>query len=252
MKQEENKRTNQTSETSDFLQDKKEADLLFHNIMTGLDLDPSCVSHSHCNKYRSRFIRHYLMKGVAAVFIIGLLAIGGSGLLQTPSISSVLAAPSSDSSSIRVTFRVDALFPVSQVSASLGEQDVTVNALGNQNYSVEVNKNGYLLLEVVSISGVRATQSVTIDSIDDQAPVIVSHSHKENSIFIYAKDIGASGIDYGNIYASTKSSGIIRPDSCDSQNGLIIFPYPSEDMYITIPDRNGNKIISVLSPGKTD
>ena len=94
-----------------------------------------------------------------------------TGIVQKPSISSVKAAPSSDASSAKVTFHVDALFPVSQVNASLNEKDIDVDVLGNQDYSLEVEENGYLLLDVVSISGLHATQEISIDSI------AVSYTH---------------------------------------------------------------------------
>ena len=84
---------------------------------------------------------------------------------------------------------MDALFPVSQVNASLNEKDIDVDVLGNQDYSLEVEENGYLLLDVVSISGIHATQEISIDSIDDQAPVILSHSHEGDNIEIHVKDI---------------------------------------------------------------
>lgn len=251
MKHEENNRNNYTPDTSDFLHNEKDADQLFQDILKGLDMDSSYVPHSHHLKYRSRFFCRCALKGILAVAAIGLFTVGGTGFFQKPSISSVKAAPSSDSSSARITFSVDALFPVSKVSATLNESEVSVDTDGNQSYSIEVQENGYLLLDVVSISGVHATQGITIDSIDDQAPVILSHSHEDDKILIYAKDIGDSGIDYNGIYASTYSSGKVRPNSYDPGTGLIVFPYPNEDMYIMIPDKNGNKLISVLKPGLT-
>lgn len=252
MKHEENNRTNYTtSDTPDFLHNEKDADQLFQDIMKELDMDSSRVPRYHHPKYRLRFFCRYAAKGLLTVAAIGLFTIGGAGFFQQPSISSVKAAPSPDSSSARITFSVDALFPVSKVSATLNESRVNVDNIGEQNYSIKVEENGYLLLDVVSISGVHVTQGISIDSIDDQAPVILSHSHEDDKILIYAKDVGDSGIDYDGIYASTYSSGKIHPDSYDTETGLIIFPYPDEDMYILIPDRNGNQLISVLKPGVT-
>lgn len=251
MKHEENNRNNYTPDTSDFLHNEKDADQLFQDIMTGLDMDFPYNVSSHHLKYRFRFFCRHIVKGLFIIAAFSLFTIGGTGVVQSPSISSVKAAPSSDSSSARITFSVDALFPVSKVSATLNESEVSVDTDGNQSYSIEVQENGYLLLDVVSISGVHATQGISIDSIDDQAPVILSHSHEDDKILIYAKDIGDSGIDYNGIYASTYSSGKVRPDSYDPGTGLIVFPYPSEDMYIMIPDKNGNKLISVLKPGLT-
>lgn len=63
------------------------------------------------------------------------------------------------------------------------------------------------------------------------------------------KDIGDSGIDYNGIYARTDSSDMIRPTCCEPSEGLVVFPYPSEDMYIVIPDLNQNRLVSVLHPG---
>ena len=248
MRHEENNRNNQTSETSDFLHDKMNTGQLFECIMTDLDLDPSCSPRSGM-KYRARFIRRCLIKGMLAAAAVGLFVFSGTGIVQKPSISSVKAAPSSDASSAKVTFHVDALFPVSQVNASLNEKDIDVDVLGNQDYSLEVEENGYLLLDVVSISGIHATQEISIDSIDDQAPVILSHSHEGDNIEIHVKDIGDSGIDYNGIYARTDSSDMIHPTCCEPSEGLVVFPYPSEDMYIVIPDLNQNRLVSVLHPG---
>lgn len=248
MKHEENNRNNKISETSALLQNKKDADQLFQDIVSKLDLNPALTCHSG-RRYRSRFIGRYVLKGACVIAAAGLFAFSGTGILQKPSISSVKAAPSSDSSSAVVTFHVDALFPVSDVSASLNERKVSVDILGSKDYSIEVTENGYLLLEVVSVSGIKSTQGVSIDSIDDQAPVIVSHAHRGSHIELHVADAGDSGIDYDGIYAATASSGVIKPEALDTANGLVVFPYPSEDMYITIPDKNGNRLVSLLEPG---
>lgn len=248
MKHEENKRNNSISKASDFLQDTKEADQLFEDIASKLDLDPSLTRHSG-KGYRSRFFGRYILRGACMAAAVALVTFGGTGFFQKPSISSVKAAASSDASSARITFRVDALFPVSEISASMNEKSVSVDSLGNRDYAIEVNENGYLLLEAVSISGIKSTQGMTIHSIDDQAPVITSHAHVGDQIRIYAHDIGGSGIDYSRVSASTDSAGMIVPESYEEMNGLIIFPYPSEDMYITIPDKNGNRLVSLLQPG---
>lgn len=247
MKHEENNRTNRHSETSDFLHDRKDADQLFENIVSELELNPSLTRHSGC-AYHHRFVRRYLFRGACALAAACLFAFGGTGMLQKPSISRVKAAPSSRASSAVVTFQVDALFPVSKVTASLNEKSVAVDSLGSNDYSIEVSENGYLLLEVVSISGIRSEQGVTIDSIDDQAPVILSHMHTENQIEIQVRDIGSAGIDYGGIYGTTASSGMIKPESFDASSGTVVFRYPSEAMYIIIPDKNGNRLVSLLQP----
>lgn len=248
MKHEENNRNNKISETSDFLHEKKDADQMFQTLASELDLNPSLTRHSGRN-YFAHFVRRRVLKAASILTVAGLLAIGGVGLTEKPAFSSVKAAPSSDSSSARVTFQVDALFPVRDVNASLNEQAVSVDALGKGGYAVDVTENGYLLLEVVSLSGMRSSQGVTIDSIDDQAPVIVSHTHAGDEIRIHVRDVGDAGIDYSGVYASGTSSGRILPESCDASRGLIVFRYPSEDLYITIPDRNGNRLISLLQPG---
>lgn len=246
MKHEENNRTNRHSETSDFLHDKKAADQLFQNIVSELELTPSLTRHSGC-AYHRRFIGRYVLRGTCVLAATCLFAFCGTGFLQKPAISRVKAAPSSNAASATVTFQVDALFPVRDVSASLNEKTINVDTLGNNGYSIEVSENGYLLLEVVSISGIRSEQGLSIDSIDDQAPVIVSHMHTGSLIEIHVRDIGDSGVDYDGIYATT-SSGMIKPESFDAADGLVVFPYPSEDMYITIPDKNGNRLVSLLQP----
>ena len=231
---------------TDFLHDKKAADQLFQNIVSELELNPSLTRHSGC-AYHRRFIGRYVLRGTCVLAAACLFAFCGTGFLQKPAISRVKAAPSSNAASATVTFQVDALFPVRDVSASLNEKTINVDTLGNNGYSIEVSENGYLLLEVVSISGIRSEQGLSIDSIDDQAPVIVSHMHTGSLIEIHVRDIGDSGVDYDGIYATT-SSGMIKPESFDAADGLVVFPYPSEDMYITIPDKNGNRLVSLLQP----
>lgn len=245
MKHEENNRTSRHSETSDFLHDEKAADHLFRNIVSELDLNPSLTRHSG-RVYHRCFVSRYILRGACALAAACLFAFCGTGFLQKPSISSVKAAASSNAASAIVTFHVDAVFPVSNVSASMNEKAVDVDALGSNGYSIEVHENGYLLLEVVSVSGIRSEQGVAIDSIDDQAPVIVSHMRTGNHIELHVRDIGRAGIDYDAIFASTASRNRIRPESFSIEEGLVVFQYPSEDMYITIPDRNGNRLVSLL------
>ena len=83
MRHEENNRNNQTSETSDFLHDKMNTGQLFECIMTDLDLDPSCSPRSGM-KYRARFIRRCLIKGMLAAAAVGLFVFSGTGIVQKP------------------------------------------------------------------------------------------------------------------------------------------------------------------------
>lgn len=228
----------------------EQADKIFQQISDRLKLKQSC-SNTHPKRYFfKQFYKKYIFKKAAlgAVGCLALLLVLPGTVIPT-SFSKVSAASIDDGRMAKVEFYINCLLPVQAISASINSKVLNVNTEGYQHYSVDVPENGTLLLEVASLTGIRHTEEILIDTIDDEAPSIVSHTVDEHTITIYLTDNGGSGINYSEISAYSPVHGRqIYPVDYDEAKNCVVFLLPDSQLYITIPDKIGNKKLAVLTP----
>lgn len=227
----------------------EQADRLLNHILDDLHLEYEIGSGRRKRKYRRIAVRRYAVKRAAAaacaVLLIVLLA---PGTVVPASVSHVSAAPATDSSSVQISFQVDTLIPVQDVTAQINERSLSVESSGYQQYQVMVEENGYLLLDIYSVTGMHTSHGMEITGIDSEAPVIVSHERQDNLILIYVSDGDGVGVDYNSISARTSATEEpVSPAWCDEISGCIAFAVPEEPILIQIPDKNGNYRVLSLS-----
>lgn len=233
----------------------EQEDMLLHSILTDLHIEESIQAVPQKNIYRSAFRKKYFMRkclaaACAAILILTLMP----GTVVPAPISEVSAAPSPDASSARVEFSVSSAIPVREVSAQMNDQTIQVEETSYQNYAVDVQENGYLLLEVYSISGMYSSHGIEIDSIDDQAPDVITHYQDGETIVISFSDNDGVGVDYSSIYGYSPDTGVtVTPLYYNERTGQVTFAVPTESMYIYVPDKNGNTLTLMLSaaPGSS-
>ena len=137
---------------------QEQADALLDRIMTELELDGTSLPSPSKRKYYRIVKRRRLIKRIAAaacLFIV--LACMAPGTVIPVSISELQTAPASDSSSVQVTFQLNSVIPVREVTAQVNNRPLSVDRHGYQQYTVTVEENGYLLLDVCSITGMHST-----------------------------------------------------------------------------------------------
>lgn len=243
------KRQQKASDTQTPQLSSEQADQLLKNIIRDLELSNAPSSSKHRSCYY-KLLRKYIFKNVSVLVMIFLvLFFVLPGTIVPASISHVEAAPISNRASARVEFRINSFIPVREINASLNEKPLDIREEGYQKYSIDIKENGYLLLEVYSVTGLHSSQSVKVDSIDDEAPHIMNHCLEDGNIKIFLSDKDGVGIDYGSIIAFIPEAGQYeRPLRVDSGEGYAIFKYPQSRTYITVADKNGNEMTAVLSP----
>lgn len=232
----------------------EQEDILLHSILADLNIEESIPSVPQKRSYRSGFRRKYLIRKCCVVVCAALLVFTLlPGTVVPAPISEVSAAPASDASSARVEFSVSSAIPVREVSAQMNDQKIQVEETSYQNYAVDVQENGYLLLEVYSISGMYSSHGIQIDSIDDQAPDVITHYLDGETIVISVTDNDGVGVDYSSIYGYSPDTGsVVSPLYYNKKNGNITFGVPEASMYIYIPDKNGNTLTLMLSASQEE
>lgn len=225
-----------------------QADALLGKIMTDLELEkpprPGKKTYYHIVR------RRYLVKrAAAAACILLILACFGPGTVVPVAVSQVSAAPSSDSASVQISFQLGSVIPVREVTAEINDHALTVESDGYQQYTVTVEENGYLLLDVCSITGIHTSHGMEISGIDTRAPEVTSHRQEGNQILIYLTDGDGVGIDFPSITAYDESASVsIPPVWYDEASGCVAFARPSSRILITVPDYNDNRLILSLAP----
>ena len=229
---------------------REQADSLLNHILDDLHLKTDVEAVKRKRNFRKIVVRRHILKCTAALSCAVLLSVLlAPGAVVPASVSSVSAAPASDSSSVQVQFRVDTLIPVRDITAQINEHSLAVEESGYQSYCIVVEENGYLLLDIYSVTGMHSSHSMEISGIDDQAPVIVNHRQQDGQILLYLSDGDGSGVDYDSItayYEDTQEA--VTPVWYSEAEGCVAFMLPEHTIFITIPDKNGNYRVLSLSP----
>ncbi len=89
-------------------------------------------------------------------------------------------------------------------------------------------------------------QDILVDSVDREAPLLVSSQQKSRHVCLYLEDQD-SGIDYDGIYAIYESGEQVEPVSCNRKTGCVEFRYPDTMMNVFIPDMAGNRLQLIVS-----
>lgn len=229
---------------------REDAEQIFTQISGRLKLKQSCSNAGKKRYFFKQFYKKYIFEKAAwGIAICLALLLFLPGTVMPTSFSKVSAASINNGQMARVEFYIDCLFPVQTISASINNKVLDINTKGYQHYSVDVPENGQLLLEVASLTGIRHTENILIDSIDDTAPDIVNYVIDDHTITIYLTDNAGSGVDYSKItaYSPALNERIIPADYNEAKN-YVIFPLSETQLYITIPDKNGNEKLAVLTP----
>ena len=222
---------------------------LLDQLLSELQLE-NRISPGKKQRYRRVLLRQYVVKHAARlaclVFAAALLA---PGTVVPASVSEVSAAPASDASSVQVSFRVDGLIPVREITAQINEHSLSVESSSYQNYQITVEENGYLLLDIYSATGLHSSHSMEISGIDEEAPVVTSHQLEDGELILWISDGDGVGIDYDSITAQLEGSGAkTAPSRIDASIGCVAFPAPQQAMLITIADKNGNYRVLSFTP----
>lgn len=228
---------------------KEQADILLQQILD--EIHPKPVSSQKLQKKSCRRIvlqRYFSRRIAAAVCAVLAVFLLAPGTVIPAAVSHVSAAPASNAASMQISFQVDTLIPVQEVTAQINEHSLPVESNGYQKYQLTVEENGWLLLDICSVTGMRSSHKLEISGIDTEAPTVISHEQQNGFILIYVSDGDGVGVDYDAVTAYTESDGnTVSPAWCDESFGCVAFSIPDEPILIQIPDKNGNYRILSLS-----
>lgn len=224
---------------------RSESDALFSQISQELQIQP---------KKRSRWRPYFLITAFRyfskriAVLVLGVIALIFTVFFLTSplDIQNVQTSKLSPGNE-RISFNIDHSFWANSVNASLNNSPIPVTQT-DSGYYVDVSDNGVLLLEVETVSHVRSQTEIVINSIDDEAPHIQTHMQNGNEIIIYLSDGDGEGIDWDAITITNLSGQALPLTAYDPDESYIILPYPSESIYIYVPDHAGNTLTALLKP----
>jgi len=88
---------------------------------------------------------------------------------------------------------------------------------------------------------------VLVDSVDTDAPKLVSTEARSDRIVFYLSDIG-SGVDFENVTFSDPSGNVSPALGFDAAAGCVFLPYPDCPLNVRIPDLRGNVLQVDLKP----
>ncbi|MCR5272618.1 MAG: hypothetical protein K6E13_06525 [Lachnospiraceae bacterium] len=199
--------------------DLKNADKMLGYIFEEAKVEPNTVPMSELESYSNyRMERYTLQRAVLilamAIFIALPLMFVLPNFSVSPKTESVRGLPEYE-------IKVTTFFNVKKVTAVIGNETLPVYEVDGHTYTVEPIQNGTMTVTVELFNGQRASEKVSVNSVDNLAPEITSSLIAGNDVTLYLNDKGI-GVDYDNIYAY-RNDEKIYPDEINEKDGYVLF-----------------------------
>ena len=230
-----------------------DSEKLLSRIMTNLDMQPKKPSARR--SYREKLMARFLLPKVVLICVLLGALVLATFTVATPAGVAGVDNAELDNGAQRISFSVDKSMLLHSVSAMLNDAPVPVAHTDAEGYYVDAEENGLLILETETIVGARTTETVQVEGVDMDrtAPVITDDMRDGDAIRIYLSDGDGKGIDWAGITVVGADDGAaVGPVTFDEAEGYVCVPFPTERVYISIPDNVGNVLTAVLAPVGSD
>lgn len=221
------------------------ADHVLDNILSASGLPPNTVPLSTLrdqgNYKRSKF---GLQKVITILLFLTILSL--PLFVLHPRLAVVDETSRTSGSSLLYRARVEALMPISNVTASLDGIPLSIIETGKHEYAIQPTTNGTLKVTATLASGQSTSQEITVTATDTTAPKITNHSLTEDTLILSIKDDN-SGVDWGGIVAMNEDGSTILPESYDEETGTVTFSYPTQSLNIYVKDYSGNTLQTIIT-----
>lgn len=201
---------------------------------------PLDVLTAYSNYRRERFT---LQRSVLVVVMVLFLLL--PFLFIPPSFTLSLPPQASVSNPV-YRLQVDTFMLVERITATIDGHSLPVYEVDSHVYSIEPTRNGRMEVTLTLINHQTQTQYIEVDSVDLDAPTIVSNQVRNGLVYLYLSDPG-SGIHYEEILATAPDGQEVPPLSYDEETGCVIFRYPEQSLNVYIPDYAGNALHLILT-----
>ena len=217
---------------------------LYQKLMPELGMEAKTPSQRQ--EYHTTARTRFILPKATRVYLICTIVWVITLLLFFPARMGNLNIDPSGTGGVEISFTVTRFPLLDHVIAQIDGTPLPVTKNGNT-YTVQTDKNGVLTLTVETLMGRITSHSIDINSVDDQAPRIVDHFSRDNSIYIYLTDDDGSGVNWERITATNADTGSSVPlIECNEGEGYIRLPFPGESITILAPDYSGNTLTAIL------
>lgn len=197
-------------------------------------------------KYKTRAMLRYFLPRLAAVCVaVALLAALGIYLFTPSSIQQV--SVQEVAGKLTVDLKLSRVLLLESVTAKLDGRPVVATMVEPGHYQIEPDANGVLDITVRTVTGRETAESLTISSIDDEPPHVVSDTAEGDDIVICFSDGDGSGIDWTTLQATdVRTGGDYAVELVDEAQGRIRLPFPDQALRISLSDNSGNHVSVLL------
>ena len=147
----------------------------------------------------------------------------------------------------RLQLTVDAVLPVTSVTARLNGKNVAIYDSGNGQYVLKPTTNGELQVAVTLLNRQMTAISYTVADVDTTAPAYVASAVSDGMLTLTFEDT-ESGIDPESVQAVAGEDETPVQLTFDEAAGQIVMPYPTEIVDLYVADKAGNILHVMLTP----
>ena len=223
------------------------AEQILQNVFIACSREPNSIPLDALTSYSNYRKERYALQRSLILLIIALYLLLPF-LFFAAGVSITQVNPGSGSNPV-YAIAVNTQIPVRQVEARLNGQTVPLYEISPGSYTAVPRSNGDMSVTATLVNRQETTASIQIDSVDTDAPLLLSTKTGVDRIRFILSDEG-SGIDYARIAITGDDGSPVDLLSYDPESGSIDLPYPADTLHVSIPDLRGNTLRIDLKPQK--
>ncbi|MDO4393154.1 MAG: hypothetical protein Q4C80_01940 [Bacillota bacterium] len=223
-----------------------QAEQMLSNIFEICKIEPCTVSLKTLEDYSHYRADRFTLRKVVVIFI--LLAFWAMPFLfMAPELT--VADKTTDKAAPKYEIAVHSILPVKSVTAEIDGKNVPVFETGKSVYTMEPESSGTMVVTATIANAQINTVEIEVNITprDITPPALDKSNVTGGKVYLYLSDKG-SGIDYDAISGLDNRGNKVSPLSIQKKKRCVIFPCPTVNTAVTIPDRTGNVLQLTLRP----
>lgn len=200
--------------------------------------------HSRGGKVRSDFAT-VLLFYVLPFIVVNLLIFF---LVTTKPKCIITVSDTADYLTTNVTIKIKSFLPTSEPEATLDGEEVKLIKDGKNTYSVILQSNGILEVDLTSLNKMKTATFEHISILDDNPPLISDNTLSEDGILSFRLEDSQSGVDYSSIYGLDADGDRLMPLTIDRSTNTVSFEMKTDSLQVFIKDLSGNEVRANFNP----
>lgn len=147
------------------------------------------------------------------------------------------------------TYKVEvkSFLPIKDIQAIQYREALDIKQIDGKTFEIAPKRNGMMKITTKLINFRNRTEIVNVSGGDTTPPKLISQESSEGLTTLTLED-KESGIDFDHVEAKLQDGTEVKPAKINEDRKQVSFPFGSDALEVTIPDKAGNRLRLLLKP----